>query len=139
MTNGSREKRKRNEDEYTFQISNFGRVILYSDRDAFDKAAERFSLIVEKYQVALRDTLEKSQSAFENRIVDEFSSRWEKNPPSHFSRWGIEATSAKIRAELQRLAQELFANAVSFDAPVVKILYKNVAPENLEDRAFLEV
>ena len=48
-------------------------------------------------------------------------------------------TSAKIRAELQRLAQELFANAVSFDAPVVKILYKNVAPENLGDKAFLEV
>jgi hypothetical protein len=106
-------ERKRIEDEYTFQINNFGRVILYSDRDAFDKAAERFRLIVEKYQVALRDTLGKSQSAFENRIVDEFSSRWEKNLPSHFSRWGIEVTSAKIRAELQRLAQELFANAVS--------------------------
>ena len=123
----------------TFQINNFGRVILYSDRDEFDKAAERFRLIVEQYQVALRETLRKSRSAFENRIVDEFFPRWGQNPPKHFSRWGIEVTSAKIRAELQRLAQGIFVNAVSFDAPVVKILYKNVAPENLGDKAFLEV
>lgn len=38
-------ERKRIEDAYTFQINNFGRVILYSDRDAFDKAAERFRLV----------------------------------------------------------------------------------------------
>ncbi len=38
-----------------------------------------------------------------------------------------------IGAELQRLAQEIFESAVSFDAPVVKILYKNVAPENLRE------
>jgi hypothetical protein len=36
------------------------------------------------------------------------------------------------------LAKEVFDNAVSFDAPVIKILYKNVAPENIQDPAFLE-
>lgn len=134
-----KKERKRIEDEYTFQINNFGRVILYSDRDAFDKAAERFRSIVEKYQAALRETLIKSQSEFEKRIVDEFSPRWKDSPPKYFARWGIEATPEKIKAELQRLAQEIFESAVSFDAPVVKILYKNVAPENLRDSAFLDV
>jgi hypothetical protein len=132
-------ERKRIENEYTYQINNFGRVILYSDREAFDKAAERFRSIVEKYQAALKDALSKLQSEFEKRIVDEFSPRWEQNPPKHFARWGIEATPDKIAAELQRLAQEIFESAVSFDAPVVKILYKNVAPENLRESAFLEV
>ena len=41
--------------------------------------------------------------------------------------------------DLERLAQEIFANAISFDPPVVKILYKNVAPENLRDGGFLDV
>jgi hypothetical protein len=132
-------ERKRIEDEYTFQINNFGRVILYSDRAAFDKAAERFRVIVEKYQTALHDTLSKSQAEFEKRIVDEFSKRWEQSPPQHFARWGIDATPDNIKGELQRLAQDIFECAISFDPPVVKILYKNVAPENLGDASFLDV
>lgn len=134
-----KKERKRIEDEYTFQINNFGRVILYSDREAFDWAAERFRMIVEKYQTALSETLTRSQAEFEKRIVDEFSRRWEQNPPNHFARWGIEPTPEKIRSELKRLAQEIFASAISFDPPVVKVLYKNVAPENLRDGTFLDV
>ena len=52
-----KKERKRIEDEYTFTINNFGRVILYSDRESFDKAAERFRVIVEKYQAALSETV----------------------------------------------------------------------------------
>jgi len=80
----------------------------------------------------------RSKSEFERRIVDEFSRRWEQNPPKHFARWGIEATPEKIRAELQRLAQELFKRAITFEEPTVKILYKNVALENIRDKKFLE-
>lgn len=132
-------ERKKIENLYTFQINNFGRVILYSDRDKFDAAAERFRSIVEKYQDALRDALTGSRSKFERRIIREFGRKWEENPPEFFARWGIKITARSIRAELQRLAEETFESAVSFDAPVVKILYKNVAPENLRETAFLEV
>jgi hypothetical protein len=114
-------------------------VILYSDREAFDRAAERFRSIVEKYQAALRDALSKSRSDFEQRIICEFGPRWEQNPPRFFARWRIGATPQNIGAELQRLAREIFESAVSFDDPVVKILYKNVAPENLRETAFVEV
>ena len=59
-----KKERKRIEDEYTFQINNFGRVILSSDRDAFDKAATRFRSIVEKYQIVLQDTLGKLRELY---------------------------------------------------------------------------
>ena len=72
MMTGSRNERKRIEDEYTFPINNFGRVILYNDREAFDKAAERFRVIVEKYQTALRESLPSLRANFVTRIVDEF-------------------------------------------------------------------
>ena len=134
-----KKERKRIEDEYTFQINNFGRVILYSDRDAFDKAISRFKIVIEKYQAALRLKLSERKAAFEKRIIDEFAPRWESNPPRHFARWAIETTPEKIRTELQRLAQEIFESAISFDEPKVKVLYKNVAPENIRDGTFLEV
>ena len=134
-----KKERKRIEDQYTYQINNFGRVILYSDRVAFDKAISRFQTVIEKYQAALRNKLSESRAAFEARIVGEFAPKWEQNPPRHFSRWGIEPTPKNIKAELERFAQEIFESGISFDEPKVKVLYKNVAPENIQDPAFLEV
>ena len=101
-------ERKRIEDEYTFQINNFGRVILYSDRDAFDKAIRRFKIVIKEYQAAMRRERSQSKAAFEKRIIDEFAPRWETNPPRYFARWGIETTPETIRTELQRVAQEIF-------------------------------
>jgi hypothetical protein len=130
-------ERKRIED-YTYPIPNFGRVILYQHRDKFDKATSRFKPIVEKYQAALQAALETKRSEFEKRIVDEFSQRWEQNPPSYFARFEIDPTPEIVERELRRLAHELFQSAIAFDAPVVKIVYKNVAPENIGDRKFLD-
>lgn len=70
--------------------------------------------------------------------VAEFSGRWAQNPPKHFARWGIEPTPEKIKIELQCLAKRIFESAIAFEAPVVRILYKNVAPENVRDISFLE-
>jgi hypothetical protein len=114
-------------------------VILYNDRDSFDKATDRFKLVIEKYQAALRGKLSQCKAAFEERIIEEFAPRWAANPPNYFARWGFEPSSAKIRTELQWLAEEIFATAISFDEPKVKVLYKNVAPESIRDSAFLEV
>ena len=134
-----KKERKRIEDDYTFQINNVGRVILYNDRDAFDQAICRFQTVIEKYQTALREKLNASRVAFEEKIVGEFAPKWEQKPPRHFSRWGIEPTLQNIKVELARFAQEIFESAISFDEPKVKVLYKNVAPENVRDSAFVEV
>lgn len=133
-----RKERKRIEDEYSFLIANFGRVILWRDRDAFDTATKRFKLIVERYQDALRKALLAKQADFEKRIVEEFTEKWARRPPKHFARWAIEPTPENIKSELQRLARKIFETAVTFEAPVVKVLYKNVAPENVRDKSFLE-
>lgn len=70
--------------------------------------------------------------------MEEFWRKWEQSPPKYFARWNIETNSENIRRELGRLAEELFKSAISFEAPVIKILYKNVAPENIRDSNFLE-
>lgn len=114
-------------------------MILYNDRDAFDQAICRFQTVIEKYQTALREKLSESRVAFEEKIVGEFAPKWEQKPPRHFSRWGIEPTLQNIKVELARFAEEIFESAISFDEPKVKVLYKNVAPENVRDSAFVEV
>lgn len=134
-----KKERKRIEDKYTFQINNFGRVILFSDRDAFDKEIGRFKVVINLYQKALQSKLKEFEAAFEKRIIDEFTPRWESNPPAYFARWGIKITPENIRAKLKMVAHDIFEGAISFDEPKIKVLYKNVAPENIRDDAFLEV
>ena len=68
--------RKKLEDDFTFQINNFGRVILSDDRKQFDAATRRFESIVRAYQIALKDHLEASRADFEESIIKEFSPRW---------------------------------------------------------------
>jgi hypothetical protein len=114
-------------------------VILYSDRDAFDKAISRFQTVIEKYQAALRKKLSESRAAFESRIVGEFAPKWEQNPPRHFSRVGYRADAPKHQGRTRAVRAGNFESGITFDEPKVKVLYKNVAPENIQDRAFLEV
>ena len=134
----AKKERKRIEDIYTFQVNNFGRIILSNDRKSFDCDADRFRLIVEKYQTALKIELTKLKSEFETRLIDEYTPRWHQSPPGFFARYGTEATPQNIRTELKRRASELFTSAVAFDPPVVKIIYKNISWENIQDPAFLE-
>ncbi len=135
-----KKERKRIEDEYTFQINNFGRAILSEDRPAFDEATNQFQIVIEKYQAAVREKLTESKADFEKRIIDEFGPKWDARPPARvtarLTRYGTEATMANIRSELRRLAVKIFDDAISFDDPRVRVLYKNVAPENISDPAF---
>ena len=53
-----RKERKRIEDIYTFQIDNFGRVILREDRKDFDAAVNSFLKVVEQYHEKVRAALD---------------------------------------------------------------------------------
>ena len=132
-------ERKRIEDDYTFPVNNFGRVILYFHRQIFDDRAERFRLIIKEYQKALSSKLLDLKENFETRIIDEYYERWLQSPPfQYFAKYSIRATPDNIRTALKRTASDLFSSAVAFEQPVVKVLYKNVSPENIRDPAFLD-
>jgi hypothetical protein len=64
--------------------------------------------------------------------------RWLQSPPEYFTNYRTQATPDNIRAALKRTASDLFSSAVAFEPPVVKVLYKNVSPENIRDPAFLD-
>lgn len=131
-------ERKRIEDEFTFQINNFGRVILYNDKQSFDRAIKRFETIILAYQAALKGELEKMKEKFKARLISEYLPKWTQSPPKFYGRWKISPSAKQMTEDLGRFGDEIFSSTVSFEAPEVKALYKNVAPENLSDGRFLE-
>jgi hypothetical protein len=131
-------KERKRIEEYTFVVPNFGRVILRTDRSEFDAEIERFKRNLEKYYQAVIDELEKVKSDLEKRLVKEYLPRWRKRPPSSFVQYGVEASSENLKRELLSVVQQVTREAVSFEKPRVRVVYKNVAPESVGDSKFLE-
>ncbi len=132
-----RKERKRIEDLYTFQIDNFGRVILREDRKDFDTAVKSFLKVVEQYHEKVRAALDDHRASFRASFVAEFLSRWKEAPPEYMTRWGNRPDEAGLRAELAIRADEVFENMLSFQPPSVRLVEKNVSPTNVEDPRFL--
>jgi hypothetical protein len=131
------EERKRIADEYTFQINNFGRVILREDRAHFDAAVHKFKKVVEEYQSKVRAAISKDRNGFEQQFVDEFAARWIADPPSYLTRWGRIPDRETILDELRQRAGEVFEDMIDFKPPAVRLVEKNISPRNVEDPAFL--
>jgi hypothetical protein len=133
-----RTERKRIEDAYTFQIDNFGRVMLREDRDGFEKATETFREVVERYQTQVKKALTEKRKLFEDSFVAEFLARWCEQPPDYMTRWGRTADQQSLEAELRRRAGQVFDDMVDFDPPTVRRVEKNISPRNVADPDFLE-
>lgn len=133
-----RKERKRIEDLYTFQIDNFGRVILREDRQAFDDAVKAFTTVVERYHSKVRDALDTHRKVFCGNFVAEFLPRWKASPPAYMTRWGTRADDASLRAELENRANEVFSEMLNFHPPSVRLIEKNISPKNVEDPRFID-
>lgn len=132
-----RRERKRIEDLYTFQIDNFGRVILREDRKDFDSAVKTFLTVVERYHDKVRAALDTHRAAFQGSFVAEFLPKWKKSPPDYMTRWGNRPDDDSLRAELENRADEVFETMLAFEPPSVRLVEKNVSPANVEDPRFL--
>jgi hypothetical protein len=133
-----RKERKQIEDLYTFQIDNFGRVILREDRQAFDDAVKAFTTVVERYHAKVREALNKQRSTFRENFVAEFLPRWKAAPPAYMTRWGNSPGEDNLRAELGNRADEVFSEMLNFDPPSVRLVEKNISPKNVEDPRFID-
>ena len=101
-----RKERKRIEDLYTFQIDNFGRVILRKDRKDFDAAVKSFLKVVEQYHEKVRAALDDHRVSFSESFVAEFLPRWKEAPPEYMTRWGNRPDDDSLRTELAIRADE---------------------------------
>jgi hypothetical protein len=133
-----RKERKRIEDQYTFQIDNFGRVILREDRDDFDAAIQKFKQVVERYHEKVREALDAHRDTFRENFVAEFLPRWKEDPPEYMTRWGNRSDDDSLRIELKDRADEVFTKMLEFEPPSIRLVEKNISPKNVEDPRFLD-
>lgn len=131
-------ERKRIEDQYTFQIDNFGRVILREDRDDFDAAIQKFKQVVERYHEKVREALDAHRDNFRENFVVEFLPRWKEDPPEYMTRWGNRSDDDSLRIELKDRADEVFTKMLEFEPPSIRLVEKNISPKNVEDPRFLD-
>jgi len=131
-------ERKRIEDEFTFIVPHFGRVILSTDRAAFDLEIGRFKESLESYHKAILSALEGIKADFEQSLLKEYLPRWQAHPPANFGRYGLEPTVKNLERELRTIVQGLFQKAISLEPPQVRVIYKNIAPESVHDSNFVE-
>ena len=131
-------ERKRIEDEYTFSIPKFGQVILSTDRGGFDETIVHYKRAVTAYHKAVVGKLASVKESFEQKLVHEYLTRWEANPPQKLTRYMPKPTRREIEDYLRGVAERLFAGALEFAPPYVRVVYKNIAPESVWDAAFLK-
>lgn len=132
-----RKERKRIEDLYTFQIDNFGRVILREDRGHFDAAVQEFRKVVERYHEKVREALDAHRETFRENFIAEFLPRWKEDPPDYMTRWG-RSDEDSLRTELKSRADEVFKKMLEFEPPTIRLVEKNISPKNVEDPRFLD-
>ena len=74
---------------------------------------------------------------FKERLINEFSPRWVVKPPPHFERHGIYPTEELLRQELTQIVEKLAEEAISFEAPQIRIVYKNISSESVHEPTFV--
>lgn len=129
-------ERKRIEDEYLYTIHGFGKVILQTKREAFKAEAESFASLIKKYIAIIRGAITDRRNSFIESVVAEYTPRWTRRPPRFYAEFHIQPTPENIKADLLRLAGNLFDESVDFKEPSVRIVPKNIAPESMRDPAF---
>jgi hypothetical protein len=131
-------ERKRIEDQYTYVVRRYGRVIFSRDREAFNTAIERFKRNLKTFCDAALTAFQELASNFEDRLIKEYFPRWQQNPPRIFTRFGIQATDENLQRELHNIVKMTTTEAIAFEAPQVRVVYKNVAQESVHDADFRE-
>ena len=131
-------ERKRIEDKYTFVVNKYGRAILSADRPAFDSEVKTFECNLQNYHREVLKTVEALKSDFEEKLIKEYLPKWIEHPPANFARYRVASTDGNLEKELREVIKKLSSKAISFGAPIVRVIYKNIAPESVTDPNFLE-
>ena len=130
-------ERKRIEDAYTFVVPHIGRVILTSDRPAFEREIECFSSNLGRYHSSVLAAVNRVKGAIEAKLMDEYLPKWQKQAPLYFQRYRLPATKENLTNELLAILKDVADKAISFEPPEVDVVYKNIAPESVRDPKFL--
>ena len=129
-------ERKEIEDQFTYVLPKKGRVILKRDRADFDRQIERLKQILNKYQGALKESVDSARESFKDQMYVEFKEIWKSNPPGFLKRRSGGDDPDRIKVEIFNRADALFSEIVNYDPPEVIVNYKGIVIEDIENHGF---
>lgn len=121
---------------YTFVVRRHGRIILKTDRSAFDAEIARYERNLATFRGKVLEELEAARADFEEMLVAEFLPRWRRNPPPRFARSGWPATAENLDRELRRELSKVIDEALHYGETRIRLVYKDVAYESVSDPGF---
>ena len=109
-----------------------------SARPAFDNEVKTFECNLQNYHREVLKTVEALKSDFEEKLIKEYLPKWVEHPPANFARYNLASAPGNLEKELRVVIKRLSSEAISFGTPIVRVIYKNIAPESVTDPNFLE-
>ena len=132
-----RQERKRIEDDYTFAVPKYGRVVLTTDWSKFKAATDRLSRNLDAYYAALVAAARAAEEALVASLIDEFLPNLRRQLPAELTRWG-RPTEEQLRSYLAHSVQDVVSQLLTSKPPQVRVVRKDIAPESLAEDAFLK-
>ena len=133
-------ERRRIEDQYTFTVPKYGRLIYGTRWPDFRAETERLERNLKAYHATLIVAAKESRDHLKKTLFREFLPNLLRTPPAHLMRYrnGRNPSREDIRWYLDREIERLVSRIVTIRRPEVRIVRKDVAPESLREQGFIE-
>lgn len=109
-----------------------GKVILRKDKDLFQTKLDELRELTKAFQTAMKDDLKGHRDKFCDRMVKEFLDHWKASPPARL-RNRDKADEPHLTADIKLQAERMFDSAIEMGVPESKVVYKDIALEDLKD------
>ena len=110
-----------------------GKVILRKDKDLFQAKLDELRALTEAFQTAMKNELKGHRDKFCDQMVKEFLDHWKASPPARL-RNREKAEEPHLTADIKLQAERMFDIAIEMGAPEAKVIYKDIALEDLKDQ-----
>lgn len=129
-------RQRRALEDMTFEVKDYGRVILRQHQEEFEKGVERLKTNLDRYREAFIEVMKARKGEIVQRVTKEYESQWLANPPPDLTKWG-RPNNEELRNHLADLVENLVDEAIGFDEAETRVVFKDIAPESVRSEEFV--
>ncbi len=137
MTPDFIQRRRRDlEKKYLFAVRGHGVMVLKANRGRFEKDADDFRLLVERFVEGLRTKWVSHRTPMATKICDTLLPRIRQKTPDRYKKFNPSPSDDDLRGLVLADVQKAFDVDKVLEQPSVRLVFKEVAPESLHSEPF---
>jgi len=136
-----RKKKEEISKRFLISLKGYGSVLLRVNKDDFLKAVKDLEADVNSFKQGVVCDLQKHMDQNAESLVDALLPAVIQNPPEEYTKFfGVEISKDQLKENLKRDIKKSFGNAQNLiQDMIVKVLFKDLTYESLNDAKFLKV